>query len=189
MGWHFWKTIKRYEWRYHNIILLSASVIAAYYIMRNEVAQELISGLGDLGYIGAFFGGLLFSYGLTTAPAFAILFLLGKSLNPIVIALIGAMGSVVSDYIIFKFVRDRLSRDIMFLLKDLGIRLHILKVHRWKSLVPILAGFIIASPLPDELALALLGGVHFDTRKFIAYAYAFNAIGIFFIAAAGGGWT
>ncbi|MBI2674999.1 MAG: hypothetical protein HYX24_00960 [Candidatus Aenigmarchaeota archaeon] len=182
---HLLKGLKRYEWRYHNILLLLASAAVAYYLFQADFVQRFIDGLGGLGYVGTFFVGAMFAYGFSTPVAIALLLLLGHSLNPLLIAAIGASGAMISDYLIFRFVRDKLSRDIMFLIKDLGLRLDGHRIRRWKPFIPLIAGFIIASPLPDELASALLGGIHFNPRKFLLYSYVFNFIGILLISSVG----
>jgi len=46
---------------------------------------------------------------LTVAPATVALVALGGALNPVTIAAIGALGSVIGDLVLFYFVRDRIS--------------------------------------------------------------------------------
>ena len=41
-----------------------------------------------------------------------------------------------------------------------------------------LAAAIIASPLPDELGLMILGFIHFNTKKFLPIAFVLNFLGI-----------
>jgi hypothetical protein len=56
--------------------------------------------------------------------------------------------------------------------------------------LPVVGAVIIASPLPDELGLALLGFSRIDRRYFFAISYTMNFIGIVLIglAARGMGW-
>ncbi len=143
---------------------------------------------------------MFFSYGFTAAPATAALFNLGQTFNPFLIAFIGATGTVISDYLIFRFVRDRLlseikllSREIrtltkpvsyLFFWEELRIRLwHAVSRSKiWSMLIPVFAGFIIASPLPDELGVALFGAIKFSPKKFLVIAYVMNFIGILIVA-------
>ncbi|MBI2543502.1 MAG: hypothetical protein HYW24_04950 [Candidatus Aenigmarchaeota archaeon] len=197
------KTIKKidnYRWKYRNIVFLLVSIGVAYYILTYEQVITFIQDLKDFGYPAAFLSGMMFTYGLTVAPATAVLFNLGKSLNPILIAFIGASGSVISDYIIFRFVRSRLLREIkmlskeantltkpiryLFFWEELRVRIWcgISRSKIWQILIPVIGGFIIASPLPDELGAALFGAIKFDAKKFLVIAFVFNFIGILVIA-------
>ncbi len=190
----------KYNWKYRNLILLALSFAAAYYILKSGTIASSIQNLGNFGYPASFAAGMLFSYGLTTAPATVALFNLGKTLNPFLIAAIGACGTVISDYVIYRIVKDNLldeifllSREIknltkpvshLFFWEDLRVRIWkgILHSKIWNTIIPIIAGLIIASPLPDEFGAALFGAIRFEPRKFLVAAYVFNFIGIFIVA-------
>lgn len=188
--------IEKFEWKHHNLILLIFSLVIAYYIFKSEYFYIFVSRLGDLGYIGSFIAGVFFAHGLTTVPAAVALYVMAKILNPFFIALIAASGTVLSDYLIFRFVRDKLTDEIRLLTEEIGqltqpisslvfhkkIKFIIWKkmAHSriWKTIIPVIAGFIIASPLPDELGVALFGAVKFELKKFIVCAYCLHFIGI-----------
>jgi hypothetical protein len=188
--------IRKFEWKYHNLILLMVSVIVAYFILRFKPVSSLIQNLSYLGYVAAFIFGMLFTYALTVAPATAVLYDLGHQLNPFLIASIGAFGSVLSDYLIFRFVRDKLMDEIKLLSEEISqltqpisslvfsekIRIIIWKrISRskiWKIIIPIVAGFIIASPLPDELGAAMFGAIKYEPKKFLIFSYFLNFLGI-----------
>lgn len=195
--------IKKFEWKHHNLILLVVSVIIAYYILKFEPIISFMHGLNYLGYFASFILGMLFTYALTVVPATAVLYNLGQQFNPLLIAFIGAFGSVISDYLIFRFVRDKLTDEIKLLSKEINRltkpisnlvfteELSVIlwkKISRskiWKTLVPVIAGFIIASPLPDELGVAIFGAAKYEPRKFLVISYVLNFIGIFVIATIG----
>jgi uncharacterized membrane protein YdjX (TVP38/TMEM64 family) len=52
-------------------------------------------------------------------------------------------------------------------------------------LMPIIAGFIIATPLPDELVGILFGSVKFDMKKFLILSLVLHFITIFVIVSIG----
>jgi hypothetical protein len=188
--------IKEFHWKHRNLILLMMSIILAYYILKFKPILYILYGLEHLGYLAALIAGMMFTYGLTAVPATAILFNLGKILNPLLIAIIGACGSVMGDYLIFRFVRDRLMDEIKLLTEEIDqltkpvtsmvftdeLRILIWKgISRskiWKTLIPIIAGLIIASPLPDEFGAALFGAVNYEPKKFVVYSYFLNFMGI-----------
>ena len=192
--------IEKFEWKHKNIILLLISIVVAYFVLRYEPIISLIHGLSYFGYLASFVLGMLFTYALTAIPASAALYNLGENFNPFLIAFIGAFGSVLSDYLIFRFVRDRLMVEIKLLSKEINnlteplsnlittkrIRILIWKKisHSkiWKLLIPVFAGFIIASPLPDEIGVALFGATKYEPKKFLLISYSLNFIGILIIS-------
>jgi len=194
------KRIKKYQWKYRNLILLALSFVFAYYMLKTSQIVSLIENLGNLGYPASFAAGMLFSYGITTAPATVALFTLGKTINPFLIAALGAVGTVISDYIIFRIVRDRLLGEIkllskevrtltkpvshLFFWEDLRVRIWhaISRSKAWNLIVPVIGGLIIASPLPDEIGVAIFGAIKFEPKKFMIVAYLFNFIGILAVA-------
>jgi hypothetical protein len=93
---------------------------------------------------------------------------------------------VVGDYILFSFVRDRVSDDVAYLLARTGTPrfVNLFRRHTFRWVLPFIGGLIIASPLPDELGLALLGMAKMRTNRFLLLSFAFNATGIFLIGLA-----
>jgi len=55
----------------------------------------------------------------------------------------------------------------------------------WKALIPVIAGLIIASPLPDEIGVALFGASKFEPKKFVFISYFLNFLGILIITSLG----
>jgi len=197
------KTIRgigKYQWKYRNLILLALSFVFAYYMLRNPQIISFVEGLGNFGYPAAFLLGMLFTYAFTAVPATVAIFSLGEILNPILIALIGAVGSVIGNYIIFKLVRDRLLKEInmlskevknltkpvssLFFWEEMRIRIWraISRSNVWQMFVPVFAGFILASPLPDEVGVAIFGAVKFNLEKFLIVSYLLHFVGILAIA-------
>ena len=171
-------------WNYKNLILLILSVILAIMILKSEFIKSFILSLGRLEYMGVFISGLFFSYGFTAAPSVAMLYLLSRDLNPFFTALIGASGAMISDYLIFRFVKYNLITEIKSLEDRFKFHPHLKKpyVKFLKKIAPLIAGLIIASPLPDELAASILGAIKFNDIQFILLSIFSNFIGILIIA-------
>ncbi|MBI4010365.1 MAG: hypothetical protein HY361_04235 [Candidatus Aenigmarchaeota archaeon] len=175
--------IGEYEWKRRNTILIILSLIISYAILTSQYTHNLILSLGDYGYLGSFIIGLFYTYSLTTIPATAGFFLLGESLSPLLLALFGALGSLLGDYIIYRFVKDNFTKEMEEF--SPGVRKIIKGIKNSRHLrkfMPLIAGFIFASPLPDELGAALLGIMKFQFKKFLLYSYFFNFLGILIIA-------
>jgi hypothetical protein len=87
------------------------------------------------------------------------------------------------DYLLFWFFRDHVARDIDYLLGHKKImrwrKLFGAKSVRW--LTPFLGALVLASPLPDEIGLAMLGFAKLKTRTFLVLSYVFNVIGILLV--------
>lgn len=173
-------------------LLIAASMWAAWAIVHFNFVHYALAQAGDgVGY-ASFVAGLFFTSLLTTAPAIAVLGELAQEGNLLLVAAVGAVGSVMGDYLIFVFVRDRVSRDAEFLLR--GPRamrvLHVFKHRRFRRILPWVGALIVASPLPDELGLALLGISKLRTKSFFFISYAMNFAGIVAIGlvARGMGW-
>ncbi len=166
-----------------DLFILGLSLFTAYLIVQFNVVHEVLEWTGDGVWIASFFAGMFFTSVVTTAPAIAVLGELTLEGNIFLVAVLGAMGAVIGDYLIFAFVRDRISDDIADILgKKKTKRFRSLfrrKTFKW--LLPFLGGLIIASPLPDELGLSLLGMTKMKTKRFILISFSFNALGILLI--------
>ena len=177
---------KKLRYKYKNLFILFWSTFLAVLLLRTGLMKNFISSLGGLSYLGAFVAGILYPYFLTMPLAIAVLIAVAKTTNFLIASLLATFGAVVGDYIIFKFVKDRLLKEIEDLLGEYGQYFKRLRTSkRFKSLIPILAGFIMASPLPNELASALFGMGEYQTRRFILFSLIFNFIGIFLIVCLG----
>lgn len=161
--------------------IIALSVFVAVIIIKTGILPHFIQQLGSYNIIGAFIAGMFFTSVFTTAPALATLGELGLVHNPFMIAIIGGAGAVIGDMIIFRFVRDRFSEDIREVFRiakpsDRLKKLAELQFFRWFILF--FGGIIIASPLPDEIGISLLGMAKVPTRWFIPISFIFNTIGI-----------
>lgn len=166
--------------------ILLVSLVVAWGIVHYGVVDALLSYTGDGVLVASFIAGAFFTSVMTTAPAMAFLGGLSLHGNPVLVALVGGLGAVLGDYLIFAFVRDRIGDDVAYLLARTGTPRFIKIFHRrtFEWMLPLFGGLIIASPLPDELGLALLGIAKMPTSRFLVISYAFNTIGILLIGLA-----
>ncbi len=177
------KEIKR-RIKYPKFILLASTFILAYILFKSQEFEALQQIISRLGYLGTFIAGSFFTYGFTAAPATALLLILGKQQNILIAALIGGFGALFGDWIIFNFIRTSF-QDELEKLENERITKYLKRITPniiEKYLLPVIAGFIIASPLPDEIGvsmLALLKDV--KTKTFMVISYCLNTIGIWII--------
>ena len=172
------------KFKYPKFFLLFLTFILAYFIFKERNFSLFHGGLLSLGYFGTFLVGIFFTYGFTAAPATAILFILAKEQNIIVAGFIAGLGALLGDLIIFKFIRHSFSDEIKKLSKEESISYLNNKIPKGfkKYLLVVLAGFIIASPLPDEIGVSLLAASStISTKLFSIVSYLMNTAGIFLI--------
>jgi len=175
---------ERLFWNYKNLILLAVSIVVAIFILKSNFIKNFVLGLGELEYIGAFIAGGFFTYGLTTAPAISMLYIISRNLHPVDVAAFGAIGALISDYLIFRFVKYNLSGEIKRLAEKVKFHPHINKGYMriLRKFAPLIAGIIMASPLPDELAASILGSIKVKDKPFIIISLVSNFIGILVIS-------
>jgi hypothetical protein len=140
--------------------------------------------------VGAFIAGLFFTSFLTTVPASFALGHIAIESSIWMTALIGAAGAVLGDVALFSLVRSQIPKNWLSLMiysqycvehsKVCSI-LPIFKHRTFKYLTPILGALVIASPIPDEIGLAMLGLSGISSRWFLLISYVMNAFGIVLI--------
>ncbi|MEO8637581.1 MAG: hypothetical protein ABI430_01625 [Candidatus Taylorbacteria bacterium] len=168
----------------HDIAIIVLSIFIAILLVQNNVIINFLSSTQELKLFGTFVAGFFFTSVFTTAPAIATLGEIAKGNSLLTTALLGATGAVLGDLIIFYFIRDKFSSHLVELLRHrrggrrIGAILK-LKLFRWVSFF--IGGLIIASPLPDELGISLLGFSKMKMSWFIPLSFVFNFIGIVFI--------
>ncbi len=138
--------------------------------------------LFSLGYLGSLLAGIFFAYGFTAAPATAILLLLSTRQSILLTGFIAGFGALVGDLIIFKFIKYSFADEIKKLSREKAINQFKIPSLFKKYLVPVFAGFIIASPLPDEIGVSLLAvSGSISTKYFSILSFVLNTTGIFVI--------
>jgi len=167
-----------------DLVLVIFSVFIAIILAKTGALQDLITSTQGVRFIGSFIAGIFFTSVFTTVPAIIALGEIAHANSVISTALLGSMGALAGDLIIYKFVRDRLSEYLMELIKYQGGGKRVRMLFRLKYfgwLTFLVGGFIIASPLPDELGVSLLGFLKMRMRFFIALSLVFNFVGILLI--------
>lgn len=164
---------------YQNLGIIALSVFSAVLIANSNALEIFLSGIDDKCLVGSFFAGVLFTSIFSAAPAAVLLGELAQANSIWLVALTGALGAVVGDYIIFRFARDRLSEDMVLLLKHRSRRFKkILWLPSTRWILAIVGLLVVASPLPDELGIALLGFVKTRHRIFFLLSFVANFLGI-----------
>jgi hypothetical protein len=171
--------------RYPKLTLLLAFSLLSYYIFSHATVNEIVRGMEHLSYLGIFIAGLFFSFGFTTPFAIGF-FLVVRPENIYLAALIGGVGALIADLLIFKLIRFSFMDEFNRLKKNYFVQdiSHMLSgrhfAHFKIFLVYLISGLIISSPLPDELGIAILAGLTtIRAPTLAAISLIMNTLGIF----------
>lgn len=165
----------------YDILIIALSVLVAVVLVRTQMLSTFLALIDQTEVFAAFIAGMFFTSIFTTAPAIAALGEISLLQGMFMTALFGAMGSVLGDLIIFRFVRDRFSEHVSEIVVHRSIlrRFHLLfkrRLFRWMTFF--MGGLILASPLPDELGIAVLGFSKMRVKYFVLLSFVFNFLGI-----------
>lgn len=177
----------RLHWKYKNLTIAAIGIVVAIILSRNEALHGFLLHLGGFGYIGAFIAGVMFVSTFTVATSALVLLTLAETLSPIQIGLVAGLGAVVGDMVIFRFIEDDLTSEIVGLYSLVDSRKYLERLlhsqyFNWS--LPLIGAVIIASPLPDEMGISLMNLSRMSTTKFIFVSYILNSIGIFLVVSA-----
>ena len=173
-----------YMHKYPKLLLLLITFIAAYLLFYSRNYTPFNDFILSLGYSGTFVAGMLFTYGFTAAPATAIFLILAQHQNIYLASLIGGIGALIGDLLIFSFIRHSFADEFRKLSREkIIMQFNGRMPDRIKKyFLPVVAGFVIASPLPDEIGIMLLAASKaISTKIFGVISYVLNTAGIFVI--------
>jgi hypothetical protein len=166
-----------------DVLIFTASVSFAIFIVKIGIIYKFIGSFYDLQWFGVILAGMFFTSAFTTVPSIVVLGTIAKTTPLLVLVILGGMGAMLGDYIIFSFVKDRVSDDVDYLLSFPKNRrfFAIFKTRLFRFFVPFLGALIIASPFPDEIGIAMMGLSKVKKSIFFLLSFIFNGIGIFII--------
>jgi len=177
--------------KYPKLLLLLLCIFAAYFFFQTNFIKEFIGAFkGGGGYFLIFIAGFLFSYGFTAPFAIGFFISLAPQVNIFIAAPLAGIGAALADYFIFQFIRFYFVEEF----KELKLSFMFQRANRLfnnhlgsrvkKYFLWIVAGFIIASPLPDEIGVSLLSGLtNINQKLLVGVGFCLNTIGILFILA------
>ena len=159
------------------------SIIIAIILAKTGVLAEILTSTQEWELLGSLVAGIFFVSIFTAAPAGVVLFEIAAANSIWEVALFGGIGALIGDLLIFRFIKDNISEDIHWLMRNTKQErlVSIFKPKLFKWLIPFIGALIIASPLPDEAGLAMMGLSKMKTSVFIPISFTLNFLGIFAI--------
>ncbi|HVS79903.1 MAG TPA: hypothetical protein VHF05_02900 [Candidatus Paceibacterota bacterium] len=165
-----------------DLLIVAVSFAGAYYLAQFGALNFLIASHGN-NILGSFIAGALFTSTFTIAPAAVVLADIAHVASPYTVALWGAFGSMLGDLVLFNFIKGNLAHDAEDILEHSPYKRFLsvfhLRFFRW--LTPLVGALVIASPLPDEIGLAMMGFSRMRTAIFLPISFAMSYLGILFI--------
>lgn len=158
------KARRLFRFKYPKLLLLILSFILVYYLFRNSNISDWISNLERFSYLGSFIAGSLIAFGFSTILGVGFFIALNPQ-NILLAAIFGGLGAMIGDLIIFKSIKFSFMDEFKELEKTKAIhkieeivkkRKRIVILH---YLLYIFAGLSLATPLPDEIGVAMLAGL------------------------------
>lgn len=173
--------------KYPKLLIILITIIIAYFIFNKKDFLSFHELISYLGYTGTFLAGLFYAYGFTAAPATALLLIIAKEQNIFLATLIGGVGALLSDFLIFTYIRKSAGSEFKKMHKNKIVKFiekeeKLVFGHYQKYVLAAFAGFLIASPLPTEIGTLLMAySEKISLKKFLIIAYILHTFGIFII--------
>jgi hypothetical protein len=160
--------------------IIVLSIIISILLIRTGVLQELMSSVEEHLILSSFIAGMFWVSAFTVIPASLILVGLAKNGSIFWIAFWGGLGALLADFVIFHFIKDDLTPDIDEIINHSKFKKikFILKLKSFRWLFSLIGAFIIASPLPDEIGIILMGASKMNNYLFSFFMLILNFIGI-----------
>lgn len=178
---------KWHRYHYKNLTLVLLSFLVTLLLSMSPEFKAALFHLGNLGYLGAFFAGILFVSTFTVSIGVITLLILAETLHPLELGIIAGLGGVLGDFIIFQFIRSRgLADEIKHFFQYFGgdkLR-HLIHTKYFSWTLPVIGALLIASPLPDEIGVGLMGISRMKTYQFILLSFVLDVAGVFLVIAA-----
>lgn len=133
--------------------------------------------IAESGPLGLFITGMLYTIGFTAPLATAMVVDAAHVTSPWTLALLGGLGAMVYDALIFVFVRRTTTQPFFRKLRE---RFFGRPALSWTFAG--IGALVIASPLPDELGSSLLAISNIPQKYFLPLSFVLNGLGIFIIA-------
>jgi len=166
-----------------DLSLILTSVVVSILLIKLGLVEYSLALSANAGIVGSFVAGLFFTSLFTTVPAIAVLGEIATTQSLFLTAFVGAIGAVMGDLVLFTFLKGHVSNNIDELLKEKHIRrfTSVFRLPLFKWVTPFIGALVIASPLPDELGLTLMGVSRLSPAALIPISFVMNFIGIMLI--------
>jgi uncharacterized membrane protein YdjX (TVP38/TMEM64 family) len=175
------------SWKYKNTVLLAASAILLLIFADHVIVRGIVESVSGFGYPGIFLTGFFIVSTFTIVPATLLLAEVAQTYGYWETVALATAGAILGDFVIFRFIRDTISEELRPIFAAISKEKQFRKIFRspffgWAA--PVIGAAIVASPLPDELGLGLLGASRMSNKRFIMLVSVIDFIGIALLVSA-----
>lgn len=165
--------------------IFAFSLSLAWWLVKSGNLNNLVNAVLPIRFVAELLAGVFYTSFLTAPIAVAMILVIAGTNNPILTALVAGVGAAFGDLVIMTFFRRNLSKDVDMVSHELHLRIVNNFLKKWKLdfVTPLIGAIIIASPLPDELGLLLLGASKLKYYQVAILTYVLNTAGILLIVA------
>ena len=148
--------------RYPKLFLLFLSVLSGFLVYFDQNNFDFHEIITNSGYVGVFLAGFFLAHGFTMGPAVASLLIISQNEPLFPTALIATIGAIIGNSTFYALLRISYHSE----LAELSRMPFFIKLQKWADrntpqfvrayVLPIFAGIISATPLPDEFSVVLV---------------------------------
>lgn len=168
-----------------DLLILVAAIAVTIGLVESGYLDGLLLEAQRIPILGSFVAGLFFTSVFTVSLSSVFLADIAQTYHLPTVVIVGALGAVIGDLVLFLFIKERVVKNVESAVSEAPSVSRIFKSEMFRFLDPIVGALVIASPLPDEIGLALLGLAHISAKRLAIIAFIMNAIGIFIVASIG----
>jgi BASS family bile acid:Na+ symporter len=165
-----------------NILFLFISLFLTYILSQSPNFHNFIINFGSsFGIISSFFAGMLFASTFTITLGALILINLNNFLPLIPLTISAIIGAVLTDIFIYKFIKHQVTDNVLPIFEKINHKSHLYKLLHtpyFSWTLSIVGIIVIASPLPDELGVSLLGLSQIKSSRFILITFLSHTVGV-----------
>lgn len=181
------KSFKKHELHIiKNVIYAGLGIASAVVLAKLGVFESILQYSKNVALVGSVAVGFFFPSILTIAPSVAALTEIASAVPIVLVAFLASIGATFGDIVLFFFLRDKLDNNFLELFKKPKIKrwVHIVHLETFRWTLPFLGAILLASPLPDEIGLSILGFSRIRFLTFVFLSYAMNFINILILVSA-----
>ena len=164
---------------YWHLALLAGGIAMTVWTTQQPWFSEILLKTAGFGYLGVFLAGVFYASALTAPMSIVVLSSFSMENNSLLLVCFGGLGAAMMDMLILLFVRRGVYQQVHALFHEVGFRPRRTLSVANRFLLTLVGMLVIASPLPDELGIGLLGFSKIRWHWFFVFVFVLNAIGIF----------
>ena len=175
---------KRSNGIYRTLAKLAAGALACTWLIASVPLEGVLTEYEVAAPIGALFAGMLLASMFTVVLGTVFVGILAHAIPLWQLVLLAGFGGLIVDIIIFSLFRGTIMQEAKPFMKKWRKKpiIRLLHTRYFQWIIPVLGAIIIASPLPDEVGVSMLGASKISMGRFMALSFVLDSAGALLIA-------